>query len=104
MVSNPNKYSAAAVLAILGMQVFGTATSIGAKLMLDTTACPRYDASEYPGIPKWEHGECPQFLVKKFSKPWFQTAAMFAAEAMCIFGHIFNLVYDDCKAKNAASA
>lgn len=97
-MANDGKYSKAAIIGIIGMLIFGTGTMISSKLMLDTTACPIYYDWEYPDVPKWEHGECPKYTVKKFEKPWFQTAVMFVAMAFCIFGHMFTLYFDNKKA------
>ena len=67
------KYSTAAILGICGMLIFGTGTMIASKMMLDTSACPvwRPNEPEFKDIPKWDHGECPRYLMKKFEKPWY---------------------------------
>ncbi|CAL6006840.1 EamA-like_transporter family protein [Hexamita inflata] len=104
MGNQSGKYSKKAIIGILGMLIFGTGTMISAKLMLDTSACPIYRASEYPLVTPWEHGECPRYMKKKFEKPWYQTAVMFAAMSFCILGHMFNIFYDDKKAKQIAAA
>lgn len=73
MSNNANniKYSKKAIIGIVGMLVFGTGTMISSKLMMDCSACPMYVASEYPDLDPWEHGKCPQYLKKKFEKPWY---------------------------------
>ena len=98
------KYSKAAIIGIIGMLIFGTGTMISAKMMMQTSACPDYRPEEYKDIPKWEHGECPRYLLKKFEKPWYQSFVMFSAMVFCIFGHIFDLFYNDKKAKKLAEA
>lgn len=102
-MASDGKYSKAAIIGIIGMLIFGTGTMISSKLMLDTTACPIYYDWEYPDVPKWEHGECPKYTIKKFEKPWFQTAVMFVAMAFCIFGHMFTLYFDNKKAQQKAA-
>ena len=102
-MAKDGSYSKKAIIGIIGMLIFGTGTMISSKLMFDTTACPIYYEDENPGIPKWEHGECPPYTVKKFEKPWYQTAIMFMAMSFCIFGHIFNIWYDKKKAAKFAA-
>ncbi|KAH0575257.1 EamA-like transporter family protein [Spironucleus salmonicida] len=97
------KYSKKALFGILGMLIFGTGTMISSKLMLDSSACPQYNAERYPGVLPWTHGNCPQYLVKKFEKPWFQTAAMFSAMTFCIFGHFGVIFYNEKKAQKLAA-
>lgn len=83
------KYSKKAIIGIVGMLIFGTGTMISSKLMLDTSACPIYYDWEYQAdYEPWEHGQCPPEVVRKFEKPWFQTACMFSAMLICIFGFI----------------
>lgn len=74
---------------------------ISSKLLLETTACP--DPKYIDDDVKYTHGKCPQYLKKPFEKPWFQTATMFSGMLFCIFGHFFNLWYDDKKAKQIAA-
>jgi hypothetical protein len=83
------------------MLLFGTGTMISAKLMMDTSACPDFREGEYD-VKKWNHRECPRYLLKKFEKPWYQTLVMFAAMLFCLFGHFFDLFYNDKKSKKLA--
>ena len=104
MANSSGKYSTAAIIGICGMLFFGTGTMISSKMMLDTSACPDWRIEEHKDIPKWNHGECPRYLLKKFEKPWYQTFVMFAAMMMCLIGHFGGIFYNDKKAKALAAA
>ena len=78
-----SKFSKIAILGITGMMIAGTCTMISSKLALQTQACPIYIKEEYWPIPEWKHQKCPKYLLKKFEKPWFQTALLFAATTFC---------------------
>ncbi|EES99990.1 Hypothetical protein GSB_22291 [Giardia duodenalis] len=104
MAGKKEKYSVKAIIGIVGMLVFGTGTMVSSKLMLDTSACPVYYDWEYGrDYEPWAHGECPPEVVKKFEKPWFQTACMFMAMLVCIIAHAIIEAVSHNKAKKKAA-
>ena len=53
MGNNNCKYSTLAIIGICGMLIFGTGTMIFSKMMLDTTTCPKYNATVYSDAEPW---------------------------------------------------